>query len=121
MRTLLVALALVMLPTIAGAGNPPPGFDDTLVAGGLSQPDAIAFLPDGRMLIAEKGGALKLSDGGTPSTLITISVCTGSEMGLLGVAVDPSFGVNGGFIYLYRTDSSGGCTARRAGSIRSCV
>src|SRR5262249_13375433 len=34
--------------------------------------------------------------------------CNASEMGLLGVAVDPSFGTNG-FIYLYRTDSSNGC------------
>src|SRR5262249_6240218 len=42
------------------------------------------------------------------STLITIGVCSDSEMGLLGIAVDPNFGSNG-FIYLYRTDDSMGC------------
>ena len=56
----------------------------------------------------EKGGAIKLFDGSTTTTLATIPVCTGSEMGLLGIAIDPNFASNG-FIYLYRTDDSNGC------------
>ncbi len=111
MRTALVLLAILLAaPTIGHAGTPAPGFDDTLFMGSLSQPTAVAFLPDGRMLITEKGGDLVLTDGVTTTTLISIGVCAGSEMGLLGVAVDPSFGTNG-FIYLYRNDDSGGCAS----------
>jgi glucose/arabinose dehydrogenase len=105
----LLGLSAIVLATPAHA-QPPPGFDDTVFQGSLSAPTAIAFLPapDKRMLITEKGGALKLSDGSTVKTLIALSVCNASEMGLLGVAVDPNFGSNG-FIYLYRTDNSAGC------------
>jgi glucose/arabinose dehydrogenase len=105
---LLLLLGAVILASPARAGVPASGFVETVFQGALNTPVAIAFLPDGRMLIAEKGGALKLSDGSSVSTLITIGVCNSVEMGLLGVAVDPNFSSNG-FIYLYRTDNSAGC------------
>ena len=54
------------------------------------------------MLVTEKGGALKLVQGGAATTLTTVPVCTASEMGLLGIAIDPAFNTNG-FVYLYRT------------------
>src|SRR5262245_66408144 len=94
-------LVILALAVPAGAGNPISGFQETVFQGGLSGPTAIAFLPDGRMLITEQGGALKLSDGTSVSTLITIPVCSAIEMGLLGVAVDPNFASNG-LVYLYR-------------------
>jgi glucose/arabinose dehydrogenase len=111
---------LVFAPAAAQAGTPAvTGYSDTLVASGLAAPTAIALLPDGRMLVTEKGSggtttagsaALKLINGGTVTTLTTLPVCTGSEMGLLGVAIDPSFGTNG-FVYLYKTspDSGSSC------------
>jgi glucose/arabinose dehydrogenase len=112
MRRHLGTLALAALAALAApaqAGTPAPGFTDTLVVGGLNTPTAIAFLPDGKLLITEKGGNLVLFDGSSTTTLVTISVCSGSEMGLLGVAVDPEFSANG-FIYLYRTKAgAGGC------------
>jgi glucose/arabinose dehydrogenase len=100
-------LALVLLafvPPAARAGTPPVGFSDNAVATGLTSPVAIAILPgpSRRILVAEKGGALKLVNGGTITTLTTIPVCTASEMGLLGVAPDPNFSTNG-FVYLFRT------------------
>ncbi len=104
----LAALLVIVNGTPVFAGNPVVGFTETVVDGSLSAPTALAFLPDGRLLITEKDGALKLNDGVNTSTLVTIGVCTGSEMGLLGVAVDPDF-TNTGFIYLYRTDDSNGC------------
>lgn len=103
-----IALAVLALAGPARAGTPIAGFDETLVVGSLSLPTAVAFLPDGRMLVTEKGGALKLVTSGVASTLVSIPVCPGSEMGLLGIAVDPSFASNG-FIYLYRTNPVNGC------------
>ncbi len=108
-----VAMSLAVLVGPAGAGSPAPGFTDTLFAGGFSIPVGIAFLPDGRLIVIEKGGfsgavnaAVKVFDpiGSTTTTLGTIPVCAAAEMGLLGVAIDPNFAVNG-FIYLYRTES----------------
>jgi glucose/arabinose dehydrogenase len=105
-------LALLVAAPAAEAGTPPSTFSESTVASGLTEPVAIAFLPDGRMLVTEKGGALKLVSGGTTTTLVTIPVCTASEMGLLGVAVDPSFSGSSGFIYLYRSaPSATGCAS----------
>lgn len=101
--TVVLVFALLLVAPTARAGTPPVGFSDSLVASGLSGPTAIAFLPDGRMLLTEKAGALKLVSGGSVTTLVTVPVCTASEMGLLGVAVDPAFSGNDGFIYLYRS------------------
>jgi glucose/arabinose dehydrogenase len=61
-----------------------------LAASGLSNPTALAFMPDGRMLVTEKGGDLVLVDGGVPSTLVTIPVCSSSEMGLLASRSTPT-------------------------------
>ena len=102
MRLPVTLLTLLALAQPVGAGTPEPGFSDTLYADGLSEPTALAFLPDGRLLITQKSGELLLLDSGSTSTLVTIPVCTDSEMGLLGIALDPAFGSNG-FIYLYRT------------------
>ncbi|HLY36599.1 MAG TPA: PQQ-dependent sugar dehydrogenase [Candidatus Binatia bacterium] len=101
---------LLLAPFAARAGTPVAGFDDTSVIASLNQPTAIAFLPDGRMLVTQKGGALLRVDSGVATTLTTIPVCSGSEMGLLGVAVDPAFATNG-FVYLYRTLNTGSCTS----------
>ena len=102
MRLPVTLLTLLALVQPVRAGTPEPGYSDTLYAGGLSEPTALAFLPDGRLLITQKSGELLLLDSGSTSTLVTIPVCTDSEMGLLGIALDPAFGSNG-FIYLYRT------------------
>ena len=103
-----VVLLVVAFASRAAAGTPIAGFGETVFRAGFSAPTAIAFLPDGRLLVAEKAGDLNLTDGASVTTLITIDVCSGSEMGLLGVAVDPSFGSNG-FVYLYRTLKTANC------------
>jgi glucose/arabinose dehydrogenase len=103
LRWALVASIFLALAPAASAGTPPANFTDVAVVSGLNQPTAIAFLPNGKLLVTEKGGALKLVSGGTASTLLTVPVCTASEMGLLGIALHPSFDSSGGFVYLYRT------------------
>ncbi|HSV09007.1 MAG TPA: hypothetical protein VLI07_21000, partial [Candidatus Binatus sp.] len=83
MRTVVLALVALVVPAVH-AGTPVSGFTDDPVISGLSQPTAAAFLPDGRMLVTLKGGDLLRVDAGVATTLTTIPVCTGSEMGLLG-------------------------------------
>ena len=97
----LVGSLALAVPAIADA-SVPSGFGESTVAAGLAQPTAIAFRPDGGMLVTEKGGAVRLVRGAETVTLTSLTVCTDKSMGLLGVAVDPGFSLNG-FIYLYRT------------------
>lgn len=104
-------LALVHLtPSIpasaeAISASVPSGFQDTVITQ-LTGPTALAFTPDGRLLITAKTGTLRVYQGGAlqPTAAIDISakVCSDSERGLLGVAVDPAF-ESSRFIYLFYT------------------
>lgn len=79
------------------------------IATGLAIPWEIAFLPDGRALITERPGRVRLMTRtrhvlATPAA--TVAVEARGEGGLLGLAVDPDFARNR-FVYLYRTTASG--------------
>jgi VCBS repeat-containing protein len=77
------------------------GYTDSTVVSGLDVPTDFRFLPDGRFLFAEKGGAIKVAnnDGQLQSTpLITLPTTTEWARGLAGVEVDPQYQQNG---YLY--------------------
>lgn len=84
----------------------PSGFTDALVTA-VGAPTDIAFTPDGRLLITTQGGNLRVFAGGslltTPAiTFAAANLCSNSERGLLGVAVDPAFAANHR-VYLFRT------------------
>jgi glucose/arabinose dehydrogenase len=109
----LIALCLLSLlgvgvaaPQNAARAATPTGFTDSLVVGGLENPTAVAFVPDGRVLVTAQGGQLRVVQNGQlvaqPAIAFGGRVCTNSERGLLGVAVDPLFAQNS-FIYLYYT------------------
>lgn len=83
------------------------------VATGLDAPWEIAFLPDGRALVTERPGRVRLLADGElrEAPLATVDVDNSGEGGLLGIAVDPGFEDNG-FVYLYRTTGGGNEVAR---------
>lgn len=89
----------------ASAVTLPANFADEIVAS-VPAPTALAFTPDGRMLITTQPGRLRVLSGGTllttPALDLSSVICSNSERGLLGVAVDPQFASNG-FIYVYYT------------------
>lgn len=82
------------------------GDQRTVVASGFDSPVDFRFLPDGRTLVAEKGGAIKVIDTNgavLAQALTTLSVNTLGERGISGLAVDPQFGVNGHIYVAYTT------------------
>lgn len=83
------------------------------VARGLQVPWEIAFMPDGRALVTERPGRVRLLADGElrKEPLVTVGVNDRGEGGLLGAAVDPDFEDNG-FVYLYRTVDGGNEVAR---------
>lgn len=102
--------AMQTYQSIMSCGEPlptlPAQFDRTTIASGLTEPTDFRFLPDGRILITEKAGAIRLYENGAlnPEPLITLPTQTGGERGLLGVEVDPDFADNG-YIYVTYTDA----------------
>jgi len=102
--------AAAPLPAAAVLTGLPPGFVDELVVGGLPFPTAVAFTPDGRMLVALKRGEVRLYEGTTPlGTFLDISarVHDNHDRGLLGLAVHPDFPDTPYVYLLYTHDPSG--------------
>jgi glucose/arabinose dehydrogenase len=86
----------------------PSGFEDNRVVN-VPDPTALAFTPDGRMLVTSKRGQLHVFDQDgkaltSPALNLGPKVCSNSERGLLGVAVDPDFEfADRNYVYLYYT------------------
>ena len=76
---------------------------------GLSGSTAIAQAPDGRMFVAQQGGALRVVKNGAllAAPFMQLSVDAAGERGLIGVALHPGFASNG-FVYVYYTSTEGG-------------
>jgi len=109
-----IAAAALVVPSAATAGVPS-GMMDSLVAS-VAAPTALAFTPDGRLLVTSQSGALQVVQDGTllptPALDLGPTICSTSERGLLGIATDPAFATNH-FIYLYYTAATAtGCVNR---------
>jgi glucose/arabinose dehydrogenase len=89
------------------------------VAGGLEHPWAMAFLPDGDLLITERPGRLRILREGVldPTPIEGVpEVYASGQGGLLDVALDPDFSTNR-LIYLSyaaETDAGAGTRVARA-------
>jgi glucose/arabinose dehydrogenase len=108
---LATTLALVVLSVAPAAANIPtvvaPGFQDVALTNDIPSPTAVRFAPamDGRMFVALKRGEVLAYDrpqDPTPTTVIDLHTDVDDywDRGLLGMALDPSFNTNGGWMYL---------------------
>jgi len=89
----------------------PTGFEDTLLAT-VANPTALAFTPDGRLLLTNKIGRIGVWTEGNPlATVLDISgkTCSDGERGLLGIAVDPNFATNRAIFVFYTFKKAGNC------------
>ncbi len=83
-----------------------------VVAHGLRHPWSFEFLPDGRVIVAEKPGAIRIvSPTGTISPELegTPAVVYGGDAGLLDLALDPAFSRNRLIYLTYVEPRPGGC------------
>src|SRR5215813_10360959 len=106
-RVALLLLVCIAPAAPAVAATLPAGFTEALLAGGLSNPTAMQFAPDGRLFVCEQGGNLRVIKNGAllATPFVSLTVDSSGERGLLGVAFDPNFAGNN-FIYVYYTVTS---------------
>ena len=100
----LLLLALTS-PGTTSAETLAPGFDDQPVAT-VPRPTALAFTPDGRLLVTGKQGRLFVKHPADANVSVALDLsnvtCVDVERGQLGLAVDPDFASNH-YIYIYYT------------------
>lgn len=102
---LLSAAHLFVASPWAYAQELPAGFSFETVARGLNQPTSIAFAPDGRIFVGEKGGMIKVVKEGRvlPRPFYVIrDINTHVDRGLVGIALDEDFAQNG-YVYVSYT------------------
>jgi len=111
-----LALALSLVPLSASAEvvrTERAAFRITVIASGLEYPWGVAALPDGRLIVTERPGRVRLvgTDGrlspplaGTPATVAN------RQGGMLDVALHPRFAENG-FVYLCHVAAGEGGTS----------
>ena len=119
----IIGLAALMTPSETGAQQPPTpaevpppsppapaaaatllsGFTQDVIVTAMTEPTALAFLPDGRILIAEHSGRIYLVSDGRVVTFLDLRgrVNSYGDRGLLAIAVDPDFSTNGSVYVLY--------------------
>jgi glucose/arabinose dehydrogenase len=100
----LTSLLIIAGARVTNGATVPTGFTDSVVAGGLNNPTAMAFAPDGRIFVCQQGGALRVIKNGVllATPFLTVTVDSAGERGLLGVAFDPNF-VSNQLVYVYYT------------------
>src|SRR5688572_3450204 len=116
--TLLVILFTLFSPQNSEAQQRPPteplpsNVRIETVLENMRMPVAMVFDPAGRLFYTEKTGAVRLFANGQlqPNPVISFSVSSLSERGLLGIALDPNFNTNR-YVYVYYTSTEqGGCS-----------
>jgi glucose/arabinose dehydrogenase len=113
LKGLLVSLTLTGL--IGSAAAAPRA---VTVAEGLEHPWGLAFLPDGRMLVTERPGHLRIvtPDGRISAPVAGLpAVDAGGQGGLLDVALDPHYADNG-LVYWSYSEPGQGLEAGRNGT-----
>jgi glucose/arabinose dehydrogenase len=111
--TCTVLAGLLGLPSTLNAQDAPSVVDQNLgvrtVVEHLDQPTTMAFLGPSDILVLEKatGQVKRVVNGIVHSTVFDLAVNSGSERGLLGIALHPNFPATP-HVYLYWTESSTG-------------
>ncbi len=97
---------------IAPASDLARGLTDRLV-GTVAAPTDIAFLPNGRGLVAARQGKVRLIVDGDVRSGAVLNVsdrtCSNGERGLLGITVDPNFTNNRWFYVFWTFDKFDSC------------
>jgi PKD repeat protein/glucose/arabinose dehydrogenase len=100
----------------AAAATLPPGFQESTVFSGLTNPTVVRFSADGRIFVAEKRGVIKVFDSlidTTPTVFadLNVNVYNFWDRGLLGMALAPNFPTDPYVYVLYTYDHELGSTA----------
>src|SRR5581483_8575424 len=116
--------ALFVLPLVASAPAVAQTFKSsagdlavTTVVRGLDHPWALAFLPDGRMLITERPGRMRIGtrDGTLSPPLAGVpQVYARGQAGLLDVALDREFATNRTLYFCFNYETGGNAAVARA-------
>ncbi|TXI24650.1 MAG: PQQ-dependent sugar dehydrogenase [Nitrosomonas sp.] len=102
---ILAAISSLFFATFIHAEQPKVPFTVEVLTSGLDHPWSMAFLPDGRIMITERAGRLRIvmADGSPSEPTISglPNLLARDQGGLLGIALDPDFARNQQLYFSY--------------------
>ncbi len=100
-------VVLAWSAAVGRAAEPGPHFEVSTLADGFDQPTALAQAPDGRLFVAQRGGAISTVDiaAAQVTPWARVDVITDGECGLLGLALHPEFETHP-YVYVFATVST---------------
>lgn len=110
-RTARLALCALSLAVVSAAAQPQAGLRAQPVATGLRNPWGLAFLPEGRFLVTERPGRMRVveADGRLGEPLAGLpEVAAGGQGGLLDVVLDSGFAGNRTLYFCYSEPAEDG-------------
>ncbi len=120
-RTIILGAAVVLFAMAPASAQTFPSSSGpvavTTIARGLANPWSLAFLPDGRMLVTERPGRMRIvtRDGTLSPPLAGLpAVAAGGQGGLLDVRLDNDHARNQAIYFCYSTNSGGTAAVARA-------
>jgi glucose/arabinose dehydrogenase len=102
---------VISFPSSAGP------LDVRTVAKGLEHPWALAFLPDGKMLVTERPGRMRIVETNgqmSPALSGVPKPVAGGQAGLLDLQLDKDFAANRILYFCFSSDSGGNASVARA-------
>ena len=106
---IMTGVTVVATSRSAEAATLPPGFQESVVFTGLTNPTAVRFSGDGRVFVAEKSGVIKVFDSLTDTSPVVfadlnVNVHNFWDRGLLGMTLAPNFPADPYVYVLYTYD-----------------
>jgi glucose/arabinose dehydrogenase len=114
-RLLAAAATGLVLAGAAHAASVPVGFNDRQVASGLTSPTSMAVMPDGRVLVVQQDGIVRMIKNDAllaTNFWAAPNVDSTNERGCLGAVPDPAFDTNH-YVYFYCTTRVGSVSRNR--------
>lgn len=107
MKRLLSTVLLSLCLASGQAANLPEGFIEQVILENID-PVSLAITPDGRVLVAEKNGVIKIIYDGVlqPDPFLQVNADNYNERGLQNVILDPDFDFNN-YLYVFYTTRNG--------------
>jgi glucose/arabinose dehydrogenase len=104
-----LSLTLVFLGVLDAAPILPTGWSATQITNSLSSAVAMTRTPDGRLLVTQQGGQIRVVENNTllANNFASFAVNNTGERGLLGITVSPNFAVDNQ-VYVFHTVAAAG-------------
>ena len=114
-----MVIAAFAQPASAYEPLTPSDYTITVIADSLDHPWSLAFLPDGRLLVTERSGQLRIIDAGNVSDPLSgvPPVYSKSQGGLFDVVLHPDY-ANNGWVYLSYAHGNAKANATRLARAR---